>query len=186
MVNLSINFCDYLQVSRTSHSNSRSSMITSSWNKYVKSNDCMRAERPLIQLWWKTNAPFPSPGHNHKLCICFISSSKLAPESCTVASLSPSCWRHKQNTHWTICLPWGGPGQRFHPERWEVTLKNVSEHHFYRFLKELWILRLGCSLKSPTHMLSIRTELGNRCTWIAFTLKSKHPSRREKVLRLSM
>ena len=57
-------------------------------------NDC-RGHHRLSCSSRRANALFPSPWRHHKLCICFISSSKLSPESGTVASLSPSCCRQK-------------------------------------------------------------------------------------------
>ena len=38
-------------------------------------------------------------------------------------------------------------------ESWQVRIhfQNASQNHFYCFLKDIWILKSGCSLKSPTY-----------------------------------
>ena len=40
-----------------------------------------------------------------------------------------------------------------HRETWKNQAQNASQRHFHCFLKDIWILKSGCSLKSPTHTM---------------------------------
>ena len=46
-------------------------------------------------------------------------------------------------------------GTRFKSESWEVRncAQNASQHHFDCFLKDCWILKSSCSLRSPIHAI---------------------------------
>ena len=49
-------------------------------------------------------------------------------------------------------------GTRLKSESWKIRIhtKNASWRHFSLFLKDFWILKSSCSLKSPTHAFSLR------------------------------
>ena len=40
---------------------------------------------------------------------------------------------------------------KFESSKVQNHIENASEHQFYSFLKEIWILESGLSWKSPTH-----------------------------------
>ena len=44
-----------------------------------------------------------------------------------------------------------GTGLRFESWKMENHTQNASQHHSYCFLKEIWILKFGCSQKSHTN-----------------------------------
>ena len=54
-------------------------------------------------------------------------------------------------------------GTRFKFESWRVRNRTQNAHwyHFYRFLIHIWILKSGCSLKSPTHAFIFFSSLSN-------------------------
>ena len=48
----------------------------------------------------------------------------------------------------------GGTRLKFKSRKVRNHSKNASQNHFYCFLKEIWFLKSGCSLKSPTNAWS--------------------------------
>ena len=47
----------------------------------------------------------------------------------------------------------GGTRSKYKPWKVRIHTQNASQRHFYCFLKDIWILKSSCSLKSPTHAL---------------------------------
>ena len=58
-------------------------------------------------------------------------------------------------------------------EPWKVKnhILNASQHHFYCFLKEIWILKSGCSWESPTHAHCSHTKYLKRLIIIPQNLR---------------
>ena len=57
-------------------------------------------------------------------------------------------------------------GTRLKFESWKVGnhTQNASQNHFYCFLKDIWILKSSCSLKSPTHAYtSVHLQKAEKC-----------------------
>ena len=99
--------------------------------------------------WWLTTVWFeccPSSMYYH--CFCVLDSG------CEGSLWSSDWWFFDYLTVTTctyIDITWTGPGYSLNPERWQFTLKTHLKTIFYCFSKDIWILKSGCSLKSPTH-----------------------------------